>query len=84
MNDKGKKTTATAIASLVLGLVAFALWVMGKIDAVELVGSIAFITFIGGIIGQIFSKDVDATHSNEDKNTYAKVADHLGDRPNDR
>ena len=60
---KSWKTSAVGWSQLVLGLVSFVLFAIGKIDYIALGGSIGFIVWIGGIIGNIFAKDSNVTHS---------------------
>ena len=64
-NLKSWKTTAVGVSQLILGVAAFVLWVIGEIDVKELAGSIAFIVWFGGIVGNLFAKDSDVTHSDD-------------------
>ena len=63
MMVKSWKTTVVGLSQLVLGVIAFALFAIGKIDYIALGGSIGFIVWIGGIVGNLFAKDSDASHS---------------------
>ncbi len=54
---KNWKTTAVGVSQLVLGVAAFIIWSIGKINTTELIGSIGFITFIGTIVGNMFAAD---------------------------
>lgn len=74
---KNWKTTAVGVSQLILGLAAFVLWSIGKINTSELIGSIGFITFIGTIVGNMFAADGKIS-------TLAKRLDHAGNRPGDR
>ena len=62
-NLKSWKTSSVGWSQLVLGLVSFVLFTIGKIDYIALGGSIGFIVWIGGIVGNMFAKDSDVTHS---------------------
>lgn len=81
MMVKSWKTSAVGWSQLVLGLVSFVLFAIGKIDYIALGGSIGFIVWIGGIVGNMFAKDSDVTHSGGVK---ASKIDHVGNRPDDR
>ena len=49
MNLKSWKTTTVGVSQLVLGLTAFGLFAFGKINAIELGGTITFIVWIGSM-----------------------------------
>ena len=66
---------------LFIGIISFVLFTIGKIDYIALGGSIGFIVWIGGIVGNMFAKDSDVTHSGGVK---ASKIDHVGNRPDDR
>lgn len=86
MNLKSWKTTTVGVSQLVLGLTAFGLFAFGKINAIELGGTITFIVWIGSIVGNMFAKDGDKTNSKEPVETKSsKIAPIGGDgtRPED-
>ena len=78
---KSYKTTAVGLSQLVLGVIAFGLFAFGKIEYTALGGSIAFIVWIGGIVGNLFAKDSDVTHS---ESKVGGNFNHVGNRPDDR
>jgi len=54
---KNWKTTAVGVSQLVLGLISFTLFAIGKIDYIALGGSLGSIGVIGSIIGNMFAAD---------------------------
>lgn len=79
MNLKSWKTTTVGVVQLVLGLIAFGLFSFGKINTIELGGTITFIVWIGSIVGNMFAKDGNVTHS-----TASKSIDPVRETPNER
>ena len=69
---KSWKTTAVGLSQLVLGIIAFALFAIGKIDYIALGGSLGFIGAFGGFVGNLFAKDSDVSHSVDVKASIRK------------
>ena len=92
VKSRDRKTTAVAYSQTFLGAIAFSLWTFRKIDYVELGASIAFISWLGGIVGNLFAKDSnnldpkgeEVEELKEVKETKSKLAGRRRSRTIDR
>jgi hypothetical protein len=60
---KSWKTTSVAIAQLVLCISVLVMFYLGKIDITGLQIGIPLVIGIGSIVGNLFAKDGDKSHS---------------------
>lgn len=63
VNNKGVKTSIIAVIAIVLGVAVFVLFFFDKIDKDDLTIAIAGLGAFTAILGGLFAKDVDKSHT---------------------